>query len=179
MKKKFLTIVISMMLISLTMVGIAYAQEAPNGNELEDLDDERILICDGTVDHPTLLYLAEIFDVAYEELLVYFCEYDFGIGEIKLALVTAQQSDGELTYQDILEWRLVEDGENGEATGWGIIWQELGLIGRNRKENGLHQFMERFSNQGEGEKNFGNGNAPFVPPGLSNGFPGKGNGPKK
>ena len=134
--------------------------------ELENHNDEHHggAMCSGEMIHPVLMSLVESYGVVYEDLLMYFCDYDFGVGEIRLALNTAERDEGDMTYKDILQMRL-EDGT--KEIGWGQIWQELGLIGRGRPDQG----------QDMGEE--GRNNKPEFPPGLGGPPPGKGGGPNK
>lgn len=134
MKKKMILIISFALLLGLAFAGVTYAQTMPAllGETLQEPDDiltdedlETPAYClEGTI-HPALAGLAEFYEVDYEELLVYFCDYDFGIGEIEHALATAELEDVEMTYQELLEWRY--DGGTKEV-GWGEIWQALGLI---------------------------------------------------
>jgi len=128
--------------------------------ELEDEDDDDDLdndgtVCSGEIIHPALNGLATSFGVAYEELLPYFCEQNFGIGEIKHALETAEHEDVEMTWKELLDWR--------HSAGWGEIWQELGLIGKDKNKNGEtneHQEQEQQevkSNNGKKHDNPGKG----------------------
>jgi len=127
MNKKFFKILTGVLMISLIIAGIVYAQEDP-GDPVEmleesedDLEDEAV--CSGETIHPVLSSLAEDYEVDYEELLFYFCEQDIGVGEIEHALATAALEEVEEPYDVLLTW-FYEDGMD-----WGEIWQELGLIG--------------------------------------------------
>jgi hypothetical protein len=146
------------------------------GTEMPDLEEDDGLnpVCAGDLIHPALHQLAERFDVAYPELLVFFCEGQFGIGEIKLALETAQREGVELSYDDILGTRSKDD-ETGQ--GWGQIWQGMGLIGRGRLDHEGPTELDEHALPGQNE-NSGPNNKPVVPPGQSGEQPGKGRGPK-
>ena len=135
-------------------------------NESENQNDDLNggVVCAGEMEHPVLLRLAETFDVEYDELELYFCEYGFGIGEIRHALNTAENEAVDETYDEILEMRL-EDGT--KEVGWGQIWQDLGLIGSERNDRGEEMGQE------------GRNNKPEVPPGLGGPHPGRGRGPNK
>jgi len=76
-----------------------------------------------------VLMITLAFGVEYEELRPYFCEQNFGIGEIKHALETAEYEDVEMSWEELLEWR--------HTASWGEIWQELSLIGKDKNENGV------------------------------------------
>lgn len=139
--------------------------------------------------HPAILRIADMYDMEYEELLVYFCEYDFGIGEIVHLLGSYAQAEEEFTLEEILAMRVDEE------MGWGEIWQDLGMIGsgrgdseeddepaalvRNPNRNRLYSQAE--DDDDESPKD--NGKPPFTPPGLDkekgpNNLPGNGRGNK-
>ncbi len=205
MKFKIFAVLLVVFLLTIGAVGTGFAQEeTPEPEEVEEISP----VCAGDMTHPALTRIANIFDVEYDELVTWFCDYNFGIGEIGLALVTAQRLDNnnenELTYEDILMWRLEgqngnddngDEEENGKKVGWGIIWQELGLIGNRRNndtENGEETNGEELNGEdinGNGNGNNGGngpsenpgrpdnpGNKPDGPPGLQNGHPGQGRG---
>ena len=77
--------------------------------------------CEGVQAHPGIMLLAEHFHMPYEELLVFFCEYDLNIIEIKLLMQTYTHAAGEVTLNEIRLMR-VEEG-----LSWIEIWLELGL----------------------------------------------------
>ena len=131
MKKRIMMIITSVLLLSLVWVGSVYAQDETPPDPTEEpadtpLDDNPICLL--TREHSVLAGLAERYNVAYEDLVALFCESDLGIGEIALALATAQQSEGAVTIEDLLTQRLDDE------LGWGEIWQELGFTG---KSNGI------------------------------------------
>jgi hypothetical protein len=175
MKKKMITILYGVLLISLVAVGSVYAQDIPGfrrevqhryeySEQFGECDQECEQVCSGDMIHPVLTRLAETYEVDYADLLEYFCEFEFGVGEIRLALVTAEREDITYTYQQLLEWRYAEGMKD---VGWGRIWQELGLIGSGRPDK--EKFM------GPEEMN----NKPEIPPGLGGAHPGKGLGRTK
>jgi hypothetical protein len=174
MKKKMIIVLYAVLLVSLVAVGSVYAQDMPgfrrevqhryeHTEQLGECDQECEQVCSGEMLHPVLTSLAETYEVEYDDLLEYFCVYEFGVGEIRLALATAERVDGVL-YTDLLDWRYAEGMKD---VGWGLIWQELGLIGRGRQNK--EQFM------GPEEMN----NRPETPPGLGGTHPGKGLGRTK
>jgi hypothetical protein len=156
MKKRIMFIVTSVLLLSLVWVGSVYAQEEvppdPTGEPVETpLDDNPV--CLFTREHPVLAGLATRYNVAYEDLVALYCESDLGIGEIALALATAQQSEGTVTVEDLLTQRLDDE------LGWGEIWQELGLIGQSKgiglglfKNENRNNFQEEIQNEGEDDQ---------------------------
>ncbi len=129
--------------------------------EEEEEEEEEGAVCSGTMVHPVLTSLAEEYLVDYQTLLDYFCQ-GFGVGEIKLALQTAGKENVVLTYEELLALRS-KDGE--DEMGWGQIWQELGLIGKNKQNTEENQEMETL----EYKKN----NKPAVPPGQAKEKPNK------
>lgn len=100
-------------------------------------------VCNGTRVHPVLDQLAARFNVAYEELLGYYCNSELGVGEIALALATVQQTNGSVDLQALFSQRLDED------MGWGEIWQSLGLIGneKNAEDKDLRKNQDRNTHQ--------------------------------
>jgi len=110
-----------------TLIALEVELEDEDDDDMDD-DMDNSAICSGEIIQPALEDLASTFGVSYEELLPYFCEQNFGIGEIKLALETAEHEDVEMTWEELLEWR--------HNAGWGEIKQELGLIGKDKNENG-------------------------------------------
>ncbi len=137
---------------------IALEVELEDDDEMDDdMDDDMddSAKCSGEIIQPALEDLASTFGVSYEELLPYFCEQNFGIGEIKLALETAEHEDVEMTWEELLEWR--------HNAGWGEIKQELGLIGKDKNENGetleIHEQEEQKvkTNNGKRDNNPGKG----------------------
>jgi len=103
----------------------------------DEFDGDKTLseVCSGEMEHPVLIRMAEEFGVDYESLLPYFCEDHFGIGEIKHALETGEDEAVEKTWEELLVERDGEEDDKGKS-GWGEIWQKLGLIGKNKDEQG-------------------------------------------
>ena len=130
--------------------------EAELEDEDDDMDDdmdgkEDSAVCSGEVIHPTLDGYATAFGVEYDDLLGYFCEQKLGVGEIKHALETAELEEVEMTWQELLDWRL--------SDSWGTIWQELGLIGKDKNDNGetleIQEQEKVKTNQGKSDDNPG------------------------
>jgi hypothetical protein len=76
--------------------------------------------CSSEQVHPTATYLAEEYGVSYEEIMAWFCEDGFGMGEIMLALQTARAM--EMPPSELLALKT-------ELGGWGLVWLELGMVG--------------------------------------------------
>lgn len=128
----------------------------------EEEEEEPGAVCSGTQIHPVLTSMAEEYAVDYQTLVDYFCQ-GLGVGEIKLALKTAAKENVLLTYEELLALRL--SGTDEDAMGWGEIWQELGLIGKNKQNTEETQEMQTL----EYKKN----NKPAVPPGQAKDKPNK------
>jgi hypothetical protein len=96
------------------------ADEPPAPDEEQDF-------CVGADPHPVADRLAELYGVPYEDIMDWFCNGKYGMGEIKLALQTSLETD--YTPEELLAMKT-------ELGGWGKVWQELELIGRPRHELG-------------------------------------------
>jgi len=134
---------------------IGFGEDDDDDDDMDEEDEDMDLspICSGEMDHPVLLSLAEMYEVEYAGLVSYFCE-GFGIGEIKHALETAEKTEEEDLWSDILDLRM---GEEEKEKGWGEIWQEMGLIGNDKTENDGEEtdLQEKFTNQNEKENKKG------------------------
>ncbi len=76
---------------------------------------------------PVALRLAERYGESPEQVMAWFCE-GYGLGEIMHALSTAQEArEG----ADVDAGTLL--ARKRELGGWGLVWQELGLIGPRRE----------------------------------------------
>lgn len=173
MKKYLFLVLISLLIVGFGFVGVVFAKGKPitvremhmmREESILNNDHEFALVCSGEITHPVLMSLADTHEEDYDVLRDYFCDDDFGVGEIRLALITAERDDVALTFEQILQMRF----DNGmKKVGWGLIWQELGLIGRGRQNH-------KSDNGSEGMNN-----KPSFPPGLGGVHPGKGVGPNK
>jgi hypothetical protein len=103
-------------------------------DDLDDKSDSFYCRADTEKQHPTALRYAvhyaemvgeEDISAAYDTIMIWFCEDNFGFGEIKHALKTAEKVGGEADPQTYLDRRT-----GGE--GWGDIWQGLQLIGQGK-----------------------------------------------
>jgi hypothetical protein len=124
MKKKILFVIAGILVISLAMAGLVFAQEDPGEASGYSDGEDDVLICSGEMIHPVLEDLSTSYEVNYDELLSYFCKEELSLGDLKHALSTAELGDVNLTYDELLV--LVSD----EGMTWGEIWQMSGLIGR-------------------------------------------------
>ncbi len=189
MTKKIILILSGALLMTFLLVGTVNAQEedgypVETTTETEDSD----LVCDGERVHPVLEGFSSKYNVPYDDLLVYFCELDLGVGEIALALQTNMQTGGNEEMMDELITQRVDEGK-----GWGEIWQELNLIGNDNgngegekalvRNNERNEFQAQIQNEGEDnqlqnvfQNQENNGNKPDTPPGQDEN-PGNGNKP--
>lgn len=115
--------------------------EDPEEGEEEEGDELAIegFYCQegNTSQHPAGLRLATQYGVTYEEVMNWFCQEQFGMGQIMLALQTGLTTG--LTPEEVLAMRT-------EQGGWGQVWQSLGLIGKNKK------VTDPIEDPGEGEE---------------------------
>ena len=93
-----------------------------DSEEFTEQEEEEMAYCVGVEPHPVAQRLAETYDVAYEDIMTWFCEGRYGLGEIMHALQTSDDEDGNAPEQVLLR--------KTELGGWGQVWQELGLIGK-------------------------------------------------
>ena len=93
-----------------------------DSEELTQEEEEELAYCVGVDPHPVAQRLAETYDVAYEEIMTWFCEGRYGLGEIMHALQTGSDEEGN-TPGELLQMKT-------DMGGWGQVWQELGLIGK-------------------------------------------------
>jgi hypothetical protein len=88
----------------------------------EELSEEEAGYCAGVGTHPVIQRLSVTYDVAYGDILGWFCQGRYGLGEIMHALQTSDPDEGTSPEQLL--------GRKTELGGWGQVWQELGLIGK-------------------------------------------------
>jgi hypothetical protein len=93
-----------------------------DSEEFTEEEEEELAYCVGVEPHPVAQRLADTYDVAYEDIMTWFCEGRYGLGEIMHALQTSDDEDGNAPEQVLLR--------KTELGGWGQVWQELGLIGK-------------------------------------------------
>ena len=114
------------------------------GEEPEDEDDEEngedpsngFYCIQSEVPHPFGARLAERYGVEYTTLQEWFCA-GFGWGQIMLALQTGMIT--EMEPGTLLE-------ERSSGLGWGEIWQNLGLIGKDKSEDDLEESQSETKN---------------------------------
>ena len=90
--------------------------------ELTEEEEEELAYCVGVEPHPVAQRLSETYGVAYDDIMAWFCEGRYGLGEIMHALQTADPEEG-TTPEQLLDRKT-------ELGGWGQVWQDLGLIGK-------------------------------------------------
>ena len=122
MKLKLPVLFLTLFLI-LALVPAAFAEDG----EAEEVND----YCTnwGELQHPVGSGIALRYDVDYELVMTWFCQGNYGFGQIMLALETSKilpNSSYEgalLTPQELLEMKTT-------FGGWGQVWKELGFTGR-------------------------------------------------
>jgi hypothetical protein len=128
-------IVCAVLLITVFSFSPGFAAALPDDTDPPDaeVDDDlpktsSDFCADRDLEHPVGARLAETFGAEYGFVMEWFCDREMGFGQVMLALTTAQVSDGDAA--GLLARR-------AEGEGWGQIWQDLALIGRDRpKTNG-------------------------------------------
>jgi hypothetical protein len=146
---------------TLTATSIVPASSEVDEGEDEDGGKNGFYCTNADASHPALANLAESFEADYGQLLSWFCEDGFGVGQIMLALATSQISEGAMSADDALAAR-------AEGAGWGQVWKDLGLKGPDRQDG------DSGNGNGNGQGN-GNGNGNSNAGGNGNGN-GGGNG---
>jgi hypothetical protein len=126
----------------------------------DDMDDKsNSFYCrdlEGGKQHPTALRYAEMYNsVDYAKIMEWFCN-GYGFGQIKHALNTAMQNDGDKPNpESYLKQR-------DEGKGWGVIWNATGkpakvhpVFGPNGKKNSTQEEGDPVvtSPQGKGKPN--------------------------
>ncbi|MGD8997611.1 MAG: DUF5667 domain-containing protein, partial [Anaerolineae bacterium] len=84
--------------------------------------------CTGQGTHPVAAALARRYAVEADTVMSWFCEDNFGLGEIMHALQTSELLSGTGVPSDTTPAALL--ALKADLGGWGQVWQELGLIGR-------------------------------------------------
>ncbi len=82
-------------------------------------------VCVGAYTHPVAEWLAEKYEVPYEEIMDWFCEGHYGFGEIVHALVASEETG--IPPEELLAMKT-------ELGGWGQVWRELGMKGKKDKD---------------------------------------------
>jgi hypothetical protein len=124
--KNTLAITLSLLLV-ITISTSALAQAQVKAMKKPGLALKTGYFCrNESVEHPALGRLAEQYEVAYPEVLRWFCEGRFGVGEIMHALQASQALDGAYSPEEILALKV-------QLGGWGKVWQELGLKGPDKQ----------------------------------------------
>lgn len=193
-------IIIAIIMLAVSLgTGTVFAQDEGGDGEpiiTEPIEepDELNPACEGVMFHPAIFRIAKRYGTTYEELLTYFCDYEFGVGEIFLMMETINRMSGEVSQEEIFAMRAEEE------LGWGEIWQGMGLIGRQMDEGDETDQPEEIEDNNQDAANTGdegpsnngnkldsppgldkekNPNAPVSPPGLDKGtnHPGRGRKP--
>jgi hypothetical protein len=119
-----------------------------------ELPDDEEGYCVGVDPHPVAEKLSAEYGMAVDQIMEWFCEDKYGLGEIKLALETSRALLDEGDAADATPGDLL--AKRQEKMGWGEIWQELGMIGKPDRDE---------ANPGAIEE-AGTGKDKPVPPGL-------------
>ncbi len=116
-------------LLSLALVAGAYAADEKLASKQPGLSPKAGYYCTHPDDpHPALFALAQQYNWPYAEVLRWFCEGHFGVGEIKHAFETWVAIDHRLTPNEILALKV-------QLGGWGQVWQQLGVKGNEGTSN--------------------------------------------
>jgi len=124
------------------------------GSDSDDTDDDpaegekynSAYCADGKQEkpHPLATKMAERYGVDEEWVMEYFCA-GHGMGAIMLALKTS-----EIDGIDVDPGTLLAERENGN--GWGLIWQEHGLIGKEKEAHSPPGWLKRPDHAGPKDK---------------------------
>lgn len=120
-------------LFALGFATVAFAQPT-DGEPMKKsgLDPKAGHYCTNPSDHhPALFALAQQYHTDYTQVLGWFCNGRFGVGEIKHAFETSAAVNGRYTPEQILAIKV-------EMGGWGKVWQFLGLKGNTHKGGNGH-----------------------------------------
>jgi hypothetical protein len=98
--------------------------EDDDDDEGEDGDGVNFFCTSEDAQHPVGKALSNLYDVTYDDVMMWFCDEGMGFGQIMLALQTAK-----LTGEEASDYL----GRRSAGEGWGRIWQSLDLIGRNKE----------------------------------------------
>ena len=97
-------------------------------DDLEGFRDHSAFCDEGKQDrpHPLATAIADRYEGVNEEMVMgYYCD-GYSIGAIMLAVKTSQLEGVTDSIADLL-------GDRAEGKGWGLIWQDLGLIGSEKE----------------------------------------------
>ena len=95
--------------------------------------------------HPLAAKLAQRYGVDEEWVMDYFCE-GYGMGAIMLAIKTSEIEGNAISPDTFL-------AERATGKGWGQIWQEQGLIGKDRDGHSPPGLLKKPDNAGPKNKN--------------------------
>lgn len=104
-----------------------YQSDEPGEEPADENGKDTSAYCkeDSEKQHPVAESIAERYGSTYEEVMLWFCD-GYGMGEIMLAFQTAMiTGDDPAALLD----------QKGQGVGWGLIWQEMGLIGKKDDAN--------------------------------------------
>ena len=113
--------IILLIMVVLMMVGVSHAMAAPNSQDEDGDEGENHFCTSADVQHPLAAKLAETYEVSYDQVMTWFCEENYGFGQISMALQTSKLTGD--SPEALLAQRT-------EGQGWGQIWKAKGLISR-------------------------------------------------
>jgi hypothetical protein len=124
MKYKLPTLILTLFVI-LALVPVALADDA-DGEEPNSYCMDLVYLR-----HPVGERIAERYEVDYKWVMGWFCEKDFGFGEIMLALETSKVMNSDT--EELVDLAVLADqylNDKTELGGWGQVWKSLGFNGR-------------------------------------------------
>ncbi len=114
-------------LVVVLALGVTTTAFAGGAMKKPELDPKAGFYCTHPDQHQPALYaLSVAYNTPYSQILSWFCNGRFGVGEIMLALQTSVAVNGRYTPEQILALKV-------EMGGWGKVWQFLGLKGNSHK----------------------------------------------
>lgn len=124
-KRIALTGIVAALSLGLAAAALAQTDAEKFAAKQPGLSPKRGYYCTNPGDrHPALGALADQYNWPYEDILRWFCEGRFGVGEIKHAFGAWTALGGAMTPNEILALKV-------QLGGWGQVWQELGLKASN------------------------------------------------
>jgi hypothetical protein len=160
-KLKLLTLSLTLILI-LALATTALANDEPDG--------EPNAFCADLVgrQHPVGSRIAHGYGVDYETVMGWFCNGQYGFGQIMLALQTSHFVD--MSPADLL-------AKKSELGGWGEVWQELGFTGRPKADRPAGGPPAWAGPEGDEGEDLDGGPPPWAGPKFKDWKPGKGGPP--
>lgn len=132
---------------SIKQIGPGNAEDDAGENQAEGSKYNSAYCADGKQEkpHPLAAKLAQRYGVDEEWVMSYFCE-GYGMGAIMLAIKTSEIEGNAIDPDTFL-------AERASGKGWGQIWQEQGLIGKDRDGHSPPGLLKKPDNAGPKNKN--------------------------